>query len=299
MTQGNNIHDMDLGRQMRLNKKFRKPEVFVIGETRVDYQQLNRWLLKIGAGGWQSDAPSDAEVIAEVYGRLCYRSFGLGLNKNITKVREGNDIYLANINKSGHGAVLEHSVINFIFDDVSRVFTHELVRHRVGTAISQESMRYVRIDDINHYESMMMDEQTKIWFMAHALYTEELIAKLESHHNIDAKAFSEKKKLTSLFRRIAPDGILTRIGWSANLRTLRHVIPLRTSIHAEEEIREVFDEVAQICQRQYPNAFGDMTRLANGEWYIHQEDKAKAEMRDRVKCLDDRLREYEEKGVFL
>ena len=28
------------------------------------------------------------------------------------------------------------------------MFTHELVRHRVGTSISQESLRFVRLDDL-------------------------------------------------------------------------------------------------------------------------------------------------------
>ena len=34
------------------------------------------------------------------------------------------------------------------FRNVSRVFTHELVRHRAGSAFSQESLRYVRLTDI-------------------------------------------------------------------------------------------------------------------------------------------------------
>lgn len=247
---------------------FKKPEVFLIGMPVINEWRLNKFLEKIGASGWTSDAPTHAEKLCEVYGRLCYRSFGVGLNKNVTKVREGNETYLANINKSGHGAVLEHAVLNFIFDDVSRVFTHELVRHRVGTAISQESMRYVRIDEISHYESMLMDDRTKIWFIEHAAYTEELIRKLEAHHRIDELDFAEKKKLTSMFRRIAPDGILTRIGWSANLRTLRHVIPLRTSIHAEEEIREVFHSVALTVVSTFPNVFGDFTCNEKGEWNV-------------------------------
>lgn len=46
------------------------------------------------------------------------------------------------------GSVIEHHVTNWIFADVSRVFTHELVRHRVGTAFSQESLRYVRLNDL-------------------------------------------------------------------------------------------------------------------------------------------------------
>ncbi|MBV9282776.1 MAG: FAD-dependent thymidylate synthase, partial [Chloroflexi bacterium] len=43
-----------------------------------------------------------------------------------------NREYLANIVNQEHGSVLEHVVWNFIITGVSRSFTHELVRHRVG-----------------------------------------------------------------------------------------------------------------------------------------------------------------------
>ena len=51
---------------------------------------------------------------------------------------------------------------------------------------------------------------------------------------------------------------MTNIGWSANLRTLRHIIPLRTHKSAEEEIRMVFRTVGFICKEKYPNVFFDM-----------------------------------------
>ncbi|HNR37382.1 MAG TPA: FAD-dependent thymidylate synthase, partial [Candidatus Hydrogenedentes bacterium] len=68
-----------------------------------------------------------------------------------------------------------------------------------------------------------------------------------------------KKKLTSAFRRIAPDGVATTIGWSSNFRTLRHVIERRTDPAAEEEIRLVFGLVHEILRDRYPNVFGDYT----------------------------------------
>ena len=84
----------------------------------------------------------------EFAGRLCYRSWEPGLNKNVRQVRTNVEDYLDNLLKSMHGSVLEHSFYVFIFHQVSRVFTHELVRHRVGTSISQESLRFVRLDDL-------------------------------------------------------------------------------------------------------------------------------------------------------
>lgn len=253
-----------------MSEKFKRPRVYMVGAPATIPSELCRFFADTGVPGWKSNAPSDGELLCEVMGRLCYRSFEVGLNKNVTRIREGNDTYLANINRSGHGAVLEHAMVNFILTNVSRVFTHELCRHRVGVAISQESMRYVRIDDINHYESILMDDVTKQWFIDHAKYTEDLIAKLEGYYKVDELPFEDKKKLTSMFRRIAPDGILTKIGWSANFRTLRHIIPLRTSVHAEEEIRAVFHIIALECKSRFPNVFADLYVNASNEWGLSQ-----------------------------
>ncbi|MEE9367009.1 MAG: FAD-dependent thymidylate synthase [Dehalococcoidales bacterium] len=261
-----------------MSDRFQKPKIYLLGYPSIDEVEMARYLTDIGAGGWDTDAPSAAEKLCEFYGRLCYRSFEAGLNKNVTKIREGNGPYLANINRSGHGAVVEHATLNFVFRPVSRVFTHELVRHRVGVAISQESMRYVRLENMQQYASPLIEslpdyQRDQVEGIVEETITviEDNVKKLETLFGIDdMKNFSEKKKVTSWMRRIAPDGMLTSIGWSANFRTLRHVIPLRTSVHAEEEIREVFDIVAKICRARFPNAFNDLSCNGQGEWTLEK-----------------------------
>ncbi len=89
-----------------------------------------------------------AELLVEFCGRACYRSWEPGLNKNVTRIREDQREYLRNLLSSLHGSVLEHANYTFAFRQVSRVFTHELVRHRAGSAFSQESLRYVRLTEI-------------------------------------------------------------------------------------------------------------------------------------------------------
>ena len=237
-----------------------EPKVFLVGETRLVEEGLHAYLKHVGAPEWQSDAPSDSELLCEAMGRLCYRSFGPGLNPNVTRVREGNAPYLANIVNVGHGSVLEHAMINFIFADVSRVVTHELVRHRTGTAISQESLRFVRLDALSAYVPLHIREsEAGMEIFARTFEELEAIQKeLAKLYEIDdAKAFSEKKKLTSAFRRMAPIGVATTIGWSCNFRTLRHVIEMRTDPHAEEEIRLLFGQVYQLVRERYPNLFAD------------------------------------------
>lgn len=265
-----------------------KPRVFLVGETRVVEEGLQAYLEHIGAQDWTTDAPTDLERLAEVYGRICYRSFKPGLNPNVTQVRRGNGPYLGNILASRHGSVIEHPRINFIFSDVSRVFTHELLRHRVGLsfsdvdafdlmaadqALSQESLRYVRLDELGCYLPTVIseDELAMRIFVETFEQLEQLQRVLAEHFGLDKDGadFHLKKTVTSALRRIAPMGLSTTIGWSGNPRTIRWAIETRTDPGAEEEIRQVFGEVAvQVIQR-YPNLFGDFTaEIADGLlWY--------------------------------
>ena len=237
-----------------------EPKVFLVGETRIIEDGLNDYLRHVGVENWKTDAPSDSEKLCEAMGRLCYRSFEPGLNPNVTRVREGNAPYLSHILDVGHGSVIEHPVLNFVFADVSRVFTHELVRHRAGTAMSQESLRFVRLDKLSAYTPMHIQESEEGMeiFTKTMEQLEQVQTQLAEAYAIDdEKKFDRKKKLTSAFRRVAPIGVATTIGWSCNFRTLRHVIEMRTEPSAEEEIRLVFAKVHEIVSKRYPNLMGD------------------------------------------
>ncbi len=246
-----------------------EPQVFLVGGTALDEEQLLAYLEQIDAADWSTDAPTAAEKLLEVAGRICYRSFRPRLNANVTKVREGNAAYLAHILETRHGSVLEHVTLNFIFLNVSRVFTHELVRHRSGVAISQESLRFVRLTDLACWLPTVIRENSsaRAIFTETIAFLEEQQAKLAELYRLDVEGvpFAVKKEVTSAMRRIAPIGLATTIGWSANLRALRWVLQERTSPSAEEEIRLVFAKVAEIVLTQFPNVFADFTsELVNG-----------------------------------
>lgn len=257
-----------------------EPKVFLIGETRIIEDGLKDYLEHISVPEWISDAPTDAERLIEVYGRLCYRSFKPGLNANVTKIRERNSDYISNIFNVKHGSVLEHPVLNFIFADVSRVFTHELVRHRVGVGISQESLRFVRLEDLGQWLPAVISENEQAVEIFAKTFEElkELQLKLAKLFELDSpgKPFSEKKVITSAMRRIAPLGLATTIGWSANPRTIRWLLELRTHPSAEEEIRFVFGKLGEIVTRRYPNLFSDFTsEVVDGHsWYKSPNSKA-------------------------
>jgi thymidylate synthase (FAD) len=81
------------------------------------------------------------------------------------------------------------------------------------------------------------------------------------------KAFSVKKKLTSMFRRLIGMGVATGGTWTFNTRALRHVVALRTSPHAEEEIAHVIGMIGKYMVESEPALFGDFTKdEATGAW---------------------------------
>ena len=45
--------------------------------------------------------------------------------------------------ESGHGSTIEHVNFTFAISGVTRTLSHQLVRHRAGTAFDQQSQRYV------------------------------------------------------------------------------------------------------------------------------------------------------------
>jgi thymidylate synthase (FAD) len=190
-------------------------------------------------------------------------------NPNVTKVREGNERYLRNIIASGHGSVFEHCTATFIYNDVSRVLTHELVRHRAGMAYSQQSLRYIRLDDLGFWmpPRVLADEVLSKMFVETVHALEGVQQQLAMHTGIDGiKDFHLKKQLTSMFRRLAPIGTATSIIVTGNLRSWRHIIAQRTSLGAEEEIRLVVGKSARILRGRYPNVFADMTEHEDGSF---------------------------------
>lgn len=85
----------------------------------------------------------------------------------------------------------------------------------------------------------------------------------------DTLPFAIKKKYTSAARRVLPIGMSTNIGWSSNMRTLRHVIETRTAPASEEEIRLVFSWVAELAIKEWPALFFDYeVEMVDGlPWY--------------------------------
>lgn len=250
-----------------------KPTVHLIARPQLDLDGMRAYLRDVGGESWlerrlgEDERATDGEMLVEFGGRACYRSWEPGLNPNVTRIRTDRDEYFANLLRSAHGSVLEHANYSFALRGVSRVFTHELVRHRAGSAFSQESLRYVRLTDIGFRVPPAL-EPVRERMLNVVEQLEELQVDLAKELEIDAEGvpFHVKKEVTSALRRLAPIGLSTDIVWTANARTLRHVIEMRTAEGAEEELRLVFDQVARIMLDEAPGLFQDFSRTDDGSW---------------------------------
>lgn len=147
--------------------------------------------------------------------------------------------------------------------------THELIRHRPGVAISQESLRFVRLQDLPFWFPEWAREDDELMARATVLLgqMEEFQGWMAEHFGLDEEGvpFKEKKHRTSFMRRFAPEGVATGLVWTANVRTLRHTLEARTAEGAEEEIRLLFHKIGEVLKAEAPALFGDY-EVVDGAW---------------------------------
>ncbi|MGB0671264.1 MAG: FAD-dependent thymidylate synthase [Rhodospirillales bacterium] len=206
-----------------------------------------------------ADTISPSEMLVEFGGRQCYRSF-----------RKGRDsrAYLRNIIDSGHGSVLEHVSLNIAMAGVSRSFSLELIRHRAGTGISQESQRYVPAREVRFVVPPLMVQR----FEADAAYREARIKErdtvieayiraqeiaTEEVEKLDIDGTDRKKRVNEAARAVLPNEAETRMLWTGNLRALRHIIALRGAIGADLEMRRWAKVLLDVVTPYAPNIFED------------------------------------------
>jgi thymidylate synthase (FAD) len=205
----------------------------------------------------------DAQKLIETAGRTCYDSFGRGRN---------SADFASHILESGHGSVLEHAQYSFFISEVSRGLTHELVRHRVGVAISQRSTRFVDESDSawiqhpilqkylsEHPNSPLAEAWTNVVAVAKDAYAL-VVAVLQAHLTTSGvDALTARKQARGAARGLLGNSLATELVWSANVRSLRHVIQMRGSAAADAEIRELAGRLLAIMRVELPVYFGDFS----------------------------------------
>ena len=77
--------------------------------------------------------------------RLCYSPIGAAELENKMTDQEVASL-VRRLGQMGHTSTFEHVSFTFAIEGVSRVLTHQLVRHRIAS-YSQQSQRYVKEHD--------------------------------------------------------------------------------------------------------------------------------------------------------
>lgn len=227
-----------------------EPSVEVIAFTQVPHDVAKRWRdfhVKSFLGPF-----SDSERLAEYAGRNCYQSWHNPAGRT-------NGEYIGNIVQQKHFSVLEHGSITFDIKGVSRAFTHELIRHR-HLSFSQLSQRFVDGADLAFvcpplYRSN--PQLVKEWY-------DSLADPIERYKRLvwwSQEKFPEKsrKEIREAARSVLPNCAETQIVVTGNLRAWRDYLEKRWSSHADAEIREVSELIANHLKSLYPSAMKDIS----------------------------------------
>ena len=206
---------------------------------------------------WQGES-TDGERLAEFAGRLCYMS------QHNPAGRTTGD-YLENIKRQRHGSVLEHASYGILLEGVSRSLTHELVRHRAGTAMSQLSQRYVDESDARFVvPPAILDDPDleRAWRAqvesAQAAYVALVERLMDRYRWVDDK-IHRRKMAREAARGVLPNSTETKIVFTANARAWRAILEMRGSEAAELEIRRLAVALVRLLQAEAPAFFGDFS----------------------------------------
>jgi len=166
----------------------------------------------------------------------------------------------------GHESVLEHVAWTFLITGVSRAFTHQLVRHRVGFAFSQLSQQYHDERDAafvvpSGLEAVpdAMHAWNKAIEGARRAYAEIVNALRQSESTIrgDLNRKEFQRAIRSAARSVLPQATETKIIVTGNARAIRHLLKTRGSIPGDIEMREVCAALFKILQPEAPSLFFD------------------------------------------
>jgi len=146
----------------------------------------------------------------------------------------------------GHISVIEHASFTFSIEGVSRVMTHQLVRHRIAS-YTQQSQRYVIYDALEKYvtpPSIADSTEAKKTF-------DETLAKISETYQKLLKLGISKEDA----RFVLPNAAKTNIIVTMNARELRHFFNLRCCTRSQWEIREVATEMLRQVKKVAPTLF--------------------------------------------
>ena len=146
----------------------------------------------------------------------------------------------------GHASTLEHVSFTFAIEGVSRVLTHQLVRHRIAS-YSQQSQRYVKEHNFETImpKSIACNPEAKAKFEA-------LMQDIQNLYN----EYTEEMQIPPEDARyVLPNAAETKIVATFNARSLMNFFSLRCCTRAQWEIRQLAEKMLIECKNVAPVIF--------------------------------------------
>ena len=168
------------------------------------------------------------ERVVAMAARLCYSAAGAEeLAEKMTD--EQVEKLVDKIIQMGHASTMEHVSFTFGIEGVSRVLTHQLVRHRLAS-YSQQSQRYVAEHDFEYILPPSIAERPEASERFKAL-----MENIQQAYNDLIEAGVPKEDA----RYVLANATETKIVVTMNARSLMHFFNLRCCNRAQWEIREL------------------------------------------------------------
>lgn len=237
------------------------PKLYVLARPSTT-EGINRFLSD-ESQSWVQSSCTEAERIVEFAGRICYMSFGPRQSSRI------NREYIRNLIAQGHESVLEHVSWTFLLTGVSRAFTHQLVRHRIGFSYSQLSQQYHDESDADFVPPAGLEgypDLLEIWDQtvqsARHSY-KEILSKLESQGSLSRESL---RLIRSAARSVLPNATESKIVVTANARAIRHFLDARGALEGDVEMRKISKLIYDIMIEDAPSMVADFEcqTLADG-----------------------------------
>ncbi len=186
----------------------------------------------------------NADQLAAIAAKVCYSNQSI---EDMDMDEQYREKLIRRVVKSGHHSVLEHVVFTYSIEGISRVATHQLVRHRIAS-YSQQSHRYTAIKR----ESFVIPQSIADNEEAQTLYNEMLDKTVETYEKLVEMGIKKEDA-----RFVIPQGVASNILVTMNARELIHFFRLRCCVRAQWEIREAAIEMLKLAKKHAPVIFED------------------------------------------
>jgi thymidylate synthase (FAD) len=174
--------------------------------------------------------------------KLCYSDNTISdIEKRLTEKSQKE--FIKKLISLGHLSPFEHISFTFGIEGISRVCTHQLVRHRIAS-YSQQSQRYVRFKRPAYILPPTVKNRKK--------FAEAVEAQFALYKELIREGVPEEDA-----RYILPSAWETKIIVTMNARELLHFFTLRCCNRAQWEIRTMAEAMLRKVKKVAPTVFAD------------------------------------------